>query len=303
LSWLNVIFKTPWKKTKIVLILKSNAQQTGKGIIVEEFLNKYIFGDLSFYDTGFDGILSRFNDHLMNKIFITLDELPSINEKFHSNFDKMKSFITGDKTAIEVKNGLKFNIDNYMNFILMTNNDFTIKLEKEDRRYAVFEVSKSKAGDYEYFNKLARCFNNRNADVFFSYVMDLKNPANIRDIPETENRKLMMEANISSAQRFIKECKNFLIYKNDMELQQGQCEDCLNETSICEEHTIIYDYKWQRNAMDCLNAADLFGMYKEFCSDNNERKVFNLTSFGRDIKDEVIKKRFRNGYKYILNGP
>jgi hypothetical protein len=104
LSWFNHIFKKPHLKTKIALVFRSEEQQIGKSIIVEEFLNKYVFGKrLSTVESGLGFATERFNEHILGKIFISCEELSTLSGDYHRTFDILKKIITNGTIKIEIK--------------------------------------------------------------------------------------------------------------------------------------------------------------------------------------------------------
>ena len=48
----------------------------------------------------------------------------------------------------------ELNINDYSNYMITTNNSWSIKVEATDRRYAIFKCSSHRRGDYKYFEKL-----------------------------------------------------------------------------------------------------------------------------------------------------
>ena len=65
-------------------------------------------------------------------------------------------------------------IDNLCNFIFMTNNKNSIKIEKSDRRYVVFEISESRIGDFAYWDFMHQQFFTEDmANSFFKYLNEI----------------------------------------------------------------------------------------------------------------------------------
>lgn len=290
LSWLHHVFKYPNKKTKVAMVLRSQKQQIGKGIIVEEFLMPYVFGvNISYYDSGLDFLTQRFNQFLMNKVFVCADELSAINGSFHNTFDVLKSLITGKMMSIEIKGGRKFDIQNHMNLIMLTNNAFTIKVEQNDARYAVFDCNNDRQGQYEYFNELYKTFNEETANVFFSYIYDLENPVDVRNIPETQIKKDMKINCLSSPKRFLHSVKEFIDDMKDLKIDSDSDE--FYELESWKRLICYDDY--------VVKAGILYNSYKLYCEEENEKPLSN-TRFGREIKDNIEKERKMNGICYDL---
>lgn len=281
LSWFHHIFRHPDKKTKITIVLFSHEKQIGKGILINEFLIPYIFGkEYSMQVTGLDTITSKFNSILMNKFFINCDELSSIqtNNNFHSHFDALKSRITEPTINIEIKGGIKFPYPDFMNLIMTTNHNNTIKMEIKDARYCVLECNSIYKGNYNYFDNLLNNFNQDVANHFFSYIYHLETNIDIRNIKMTKLKKEMTLNSIPSSLKFVLKIKDYKLNN-------------YNDGS----------FYWDKLLeLDKIKATDLYNYYKQFCLEENE-KVKSLTKFGIDIRHITEKKRFKDGYYYYLN--
>ena len=214
------IIKTPWKKTGIFMLFYGE-QGTGK-TIVSDFLIKYVFGKhLSFSTNGIKPLTQRFNGCTMSKLFCCCNELSTINDSgnnWHSGFDSMKNLITDDLISIEKKGLEHIMIENYINFIGTTNNPNCIKVEKGDRRYACFEVSNKYKGDKVYFDNFVEvCMNDEAGNDFYNYMIKdypKEDLVDLRDIPETQFRKDLINGSQNQFERFI---EYFLSEENDMD--------------------------------------------------------------------------------------
>ncbi|KAA6382750.1 MAG: hypothetical protein EZS28_021725 [Streblomastix strix] len=69
--------------------------------------------------------------------------------------DALKSIITDDSIRINEKNQPRRTSENVMNLIMVTNNDFPIKIEANDRRYVVCRCKAVHRDDVEYFTSLS----------------------------------------------------------------------------------------------------------------------------------------------------
>ncbi len=290
LSWLHQIFRYPENKTKVVMVLRSAKQQIGKGILVEGFLRKYVFGyNTSIYGPGLSFLVNKFNAHLVGKVFACADELSTLDNSFHGTYDIIKSLITGDQLSIEIKGGRKFNINNYINLLFLTNNEFTVKVESDDARYAVFDCNNCYAGDSNYFSELGSLLTQDNADRFYTYIYNLVDPCNIRAIPETQLKRDMKLSCMSSPKKFLHHLtENFETSLNKffgVEINQN------------DENKKIYNLNTQSLT---IKASEFYVFYTKFCLEQNE-KIMSQTLFGREIKDHINKKRTATCYVYDLN--
>ena len=134
-----------------------------------------------------------------------VDELNNITQgDFHGAFDKMKDNITGNWFELEKKGIDSIQIENLNNFILTTNNTFSVKIEDGDRRYACFEASDKYKNKFEYFDNFLDVCNNDNAgNHIYSYFLQYDDKVDVRKIPKTILKSEMMEKSKISSISFI----------------------------------------------------------------------------------------------------
>ena len=210
MSWLAQIIKTPWKKTEVCIVLQGG-QGDGKTMPCS-FLIDWVFGrGLSLSSTGLGSLTQRFNGSVQSKLFINANELSLVDsESFNNAFDRMKSLITDDIIQVEKKGLEHIQINNHCNFICTTNHTHTIKLESDDRRYAVFETSGQYAKDYDYFANLSEIMKDRGEEAgnsFYQYMLNYPDSemVNLRKIPMTKVKQDMINMSKINPIRFMEE--------------------------------------------------------------------------------------------------
>jgi len=272
LTWISKICKTPYDKTRIGLVIKGN-QGCGKGVLIE-FMKKYLFGQINSVScTGINKLTQQFNGTIQGKLFVNVNELSYVQDTYSSTFDKLKPLITDDTILVEPKGFETYEIDNHSNFIFTTNHDFTIKLEKNDRRYACFECNDKYMNNHEYFNNLYEKLNQQLAwDHFFTYMLKYETDVDLRKIPDTEIRRDMIERSMNSVEYFI-EC---LLDPDNDELRQGEI------------------FKFDKKQRKYITNRNLFHNYECFCNMERVNKVFNYQTF---IK--IVSKRIKQTRKKI----
>jgi hypothetical protein len=85
--------------------------------------------------------------------------------------DKLKNIITQGEQIIERKGFDSVRVNEYNNFVGLSNNDWPWKIECGDRRHLVLEVSNAKVGDKAYFDRLALCFNDECVRHFYNMLL------------------------------------------------------------------------------------------------------------------------------------
>lgn len=260
MSWIAQIIKTPHRKTEVALLLQGG-MGTGKTLPCD-FLYNWVFGkNLSLTASGLQSMTQRFNGSVMGKVFAKVDELSVISDSFNAAFDKMKSLITDRNIQIEKKGLEHIEIDNYINMILTTNHRHTVKLERDDRRYACFCVSEKHKQDDDYFSIFMDTLDNQNAgDNVYTYFLRYPNDemVNLRRIPKTSFRDDLIESNKNTVERFI---------------------DCMNESF---DSNLLYDWKGKENE-DAITISHFYQCYKDWCYNVGE-KAWSMKAVTSDIK-------------------
>jgi len=180
---------------------------------------------------------------------------------------------------MEKKNIDAFQITDYLNYIITTNNLNCIKLEEGDRRFMVFNTSSKMKGNVEYFKNLASALND---DVimrkFYEELInrDLSNFDLARDRQNNKIMDIMKEHNVDVVAEFINYWK-----------QEADDTD------------IDHVFKSNMKAMDLYRE---FIRYYEMCGNNMNSKP-SLTKFGTRLKtydDKVSYKKKNSGNFYTL---
>ena len=332
ISWFKCIFINPSFKSKVAIVLKSTEKQIGKGIIINDFLIPYVFGNQSSMSVaGLDTITSKFNQIVMNKVFINCDELSTLDGSFHQSFDVLKKRITDKTIKIEIKGGKSFVYPDYSNYIMCTNNDFTIKIEDGDVRYCVLECSPCYKKNFAYFRELADTFNQDTANHFYTYVSYLQTDiVEIRNVPITNLKKEMIISGFQSPRRFLLKLQERLreitptpvqeqkeLVQNDDtddDTDNDTDDDADNDTDDDTDNDTDYNTDNEVNAEDTDNVdfegfvinsyratgVELYQCYLNWCEVCNEKKL-STQKFGRDIKYNITKSRSNAGVRYHMD--
>ncbi|KAA6374784.1 MAG: hypothetical protein EZS28_029689 [Streblomastix strix] len=114
--------------------------------------------------------------------------------------DALKSKTTDKQIRIKEINQLRRTSENVMNLIIVSNNDFPIKIDANDRHYVVCRCKAAHRDDVEYFTSLSIGFTTEFYNNLFTYFMTGNIEGwNQRIIPFTETKKDIIRA--SSSQR------------------------------------------------------------------------------------------------------
>lgn len=273
INWLSSIIQKPEKKTGVCPVFISD-QGAGKTSFFEWISNEIIGKDWTLTISNNDNIFKNFNSELNNKLFTILDEA-QLDGNYKKKADQLKSLITQQYIRIEYKGIDPVVMNDRNNYVILTNNDFPVKVEQTDRRFAVFNVSNDNIGDDIYFTNLNKAFDN---DIikkhFFHYLLynNINDFHAERDIPKTKAKIDLKKESSPSPVKFAID-----ILKNG-----------IKDNSFCLDIPIFEDN-------DKFNTEKLYNEYKNFMTNKcpNERILVEngfVTQLNKLLKIKTSKK-------------
>lgn len=272
ISWLSNIVQKPYKKTGVAVFLHSLDQGTGKGSF-GYWLKNYVFGNhISVGISGLNKLVQKHNTIIDKKLLCLVDELPSNSGDFHSHFDMMKHLITDPECTIEPKGVDPYEIPNMCNFLMMSNNMLSLKIERGDRRYCCIEVGTQRKGDERFWDYLhADILTEETAYDFYNYLnsLNLNDLVSLRKIPDTNLRKRMINNSKPSHVKFFDTIKNTDI--------------------IIPEKLYINSFVYKEELIStAIKPKDLYRLYENFCRERKENQLrYNL--FFDVVNNKLIK--------------
>lgn len=271
INWMANIIQHPDKKNGVCIVIKSD-QGAGKSSIMNWF-GRMVVGKQWFLSINDARLLveSRFNSEMQNKLFTVIDEAQT-NGRYVVGNEKMKTVITEDWLRIEMKGKEAYTIEDKNNYVLLTNNDFPVKIDYSDRRYFCFNSSNELVNNGDYFKEYFKILEDKEvAEQFYYYLLniDLKN-FNCNNIPETH---LKTEIRIDSSPTPIK-------YAIDL-VQNGYKK--YYSDNIDSEFMRAIETEDDRNHID---SQKLYTNYKQFCSNKcTNDKIYTYSGFNKKIKE------------------
>jgi Family of unknown function (DUF5906) len=196
------------KPSRVIVILKTEKHQAGKGALLGETLLK-IYGPSGFIPSATDQVVGRFNDAILGRAYIFLDEVMFSGDRRAA--DAIKRLSTTTLYGIETKGLPIVQFPVAVNFWAATNHDVAAFIEEADVRYWVVDVSESKIGDPAYFDALMKEVESGGREAFAYHLlnMDVTGFVPLRDTPKNNAAKREMirrSINPFDARKWIEEC-------------------------------------------------------------------------------------------------
>ena len=160
LAWQIQHIGTP---SRIIVILQTEQQQTGKGILLLEVVLK-IFGPSGAAPAMLEHTLGKFNDILLGKAFVFLDEVMFAGDR--KSADAIKTLSTTTRHTIETKGLPVVEYPVALNLWLASNHPNAAHIEEHDARYWAPKVSPHRYGDVAYFAALMTQIENGGREAF-----------------------------------------------------------------------------------------------------------------------------------------
>jgi hypothetical protein len=196
------------KPSRVIVIMRTERHQAGKGLLLNEALLK-IYGEAGFIPSSTEQVLGRFNDTIVGRAYVFLDEAMFFGDRRAA--DNIKSLSTTDRYGIETKGLPVIQCPVGLNFWMATNHPVAAFIEEKDVRYWVLNVSEHRVGDTGYFNDILAELENGGREALAHYLLnrDVSNFAPLRDVPKNNDAKLEMikrTINPYDARKWIEEC-------------------------------------------------------------------------------------------------
>jgi len=134
---------------EVALVFRGQ-QGIGKDAFITAF--KEIFGKHYLVLSNMEDVTSKFNGPMMDKIIIQANEATWGGDR--KNDGVLKTMITDKTRKYEFKGKDIIQANNYTRLLIVSNNDWVVPVDKDDRRYVFFNVSSKHKQDSVYFGKL-----------------------------------------------------------------------------------------------------------------------------------------------------
>ena len=198
----------PGEKPGVMLFFHGE-QGTGKGTLLE------LIGGIWRYTTLFvqdvKEVVGDFNGGVERNYVVLMDEALFAGDGKSAN--ALKSMVTEPLMRINEKNQPRRTISSVHRFVAATNSEVVAKVDRDDRRFFICEVSKERQQDTQYFGRLKKAFSDGVTLPAFVHALENRDLTDfeVRQRPKTAEHGKNVLAGLRGFEAFIYDC-----------LQQGQ---------------------------------------------------------------------------------
>ncbi len=201
-DWIADLFQNTDTNPEVCICINS-MKGVGKDVFYK-YLDAMLGGGVCYEAESFNQVFGGdFNAGLINKVLVRVDEISGKEAiKFQ---EEIKTTMTCKQININQKNVKQYPQNNYIRWLLFSNNDNFMTMTADNRRFWVVKSGFKK--DKPYYNKLFTNLKDKNIlNTIFSYykTRDIKyfNP---REFPITEKMKQMIDHQVSPIYRWLYE--------------------------------------------------------------------------------------------------
>ena len=170
ITWMAHCVQNLGRKMKSAILLFSPAEGVGKTTLYK--ILRYCIGQAYCSQVQQHQITSQFNGWAQNKLLICAEEI-AIKGNYEdrtTSMDKWKYLITEDFIPINTKNDKEFELPNFINLMLFSNNPTPITLTPTSRRFFVWQVE-AMAKSKDHYLKLYEWFEKDGYAMVYDYLM------------------------------------------------------------------------------------------------------------------------------------
>ena len=203
IGWMADLVQYPRKRLGVSLVLRSDAQGTGKGLFAKIF--GHLFSNHYLHITNTRHMTGHFNAHLINCVLLFADEAFWAGDK--QSEGTLKTLITDEFRVIEIKGKDAFQVRNFTRLLIASNKSWVVPTELLDRRFVILNVNQQRARDTEYFGKMIKQMESGGYEALLWFLLNLKIGIDLRNsMPETDAMKNSKVYSMTPVQTFWHEC-------------------------------------------------------------------------------------------------
>lgn len=199
LGWLAHMVQRPQEKPGVALVLRG-PKGAGKDS-VGEYVSRMIGRRHAPTVAQSEHITGRFNARMENALFFHVQEGAWAGDRKAE--EVLKYLVTSEFVEIERKGIDSINLRSVLRLFISANAEWVVPASRDERRWAVFEVADSRAGDDAYFRALRAEMNGDGPAALLHFLRsyDLSR-FNVRKAPQTEGLRNQKIASLRGLHRW-----------------------------------------------------------------------------------------------------
>ena len=265
LRWLAYPLQHPGAKMKSALVFYGG-QGTGKNLFFEAYGRIY---GRHFLVADQNTLNDRFNAPFSRKLFVIADEVVEQKDRFNVK-NKLKGLITGATIIINPKGQAQYEERNQLNLVFLSNEITPVVIETDDRRHAVIRTPPKR--EKEFYSAVRAEIEAGGIEALHSHLLqlDLTGFDEGTEPPATRAKETLRLLGMPSEERFF----------HDFVTGNIHGFPARNAPAV----------------LSPMRAGDFFTLYKDWCSENNERAIGKIKFFATlQQRHCVTKERARVG--------
>jgi hypothetical protein len=198
IKWIARTFQYPSEQGETAIVMRGG-EGVGKGIFCRWVIKAFgQHGIQIFHPAQFVG---RFNDHLWDCVALFADEAFFAGDRAHERV--LKGLITEPFIPIEGKFQRIITVRNMLHVMIASNSEWVIPASHDARRYAVFDVLDTHAGDRKYFEAIERQMETGGLAAMLHDLLAVDiSDFDFRNVPQTDALRHQKALSLPSLERW-----------------------------------------------------------------------------------------------------
>jgi hypothetical protein len=263
-AWLARIVQDPGGARPGTAVVLKGGQGTGKGMFVSNFGK--IIGPHFIHLTDQKQLTTNFNSLLADALVVYADEACYPGDK--AAVGRLKGLVTESEITIEHKGVNAFSVDNHVNLLMASNEQWVIPADWDDRRFLVLQVTEAHKQEHGYFKALQDQMDAGGLAAWLHHLLTVDtSTVNLRQAPRTEARASQIVAGLPLPELYWYECVQ------DERIRTADADG--RDTTSAE---------WTEE----IDKDSVYGGFVEFCGERRVRHVPTKSWFFRRLVDHGL---------------
>jgi phage/plasmid-associated DNA primase len=274
-NWLAYIVQNPTIKLPTSVVLKGG-QGSGKGVFYKLII-KYLFGEENVNQLSTDTFKRGWGDTFKNKLFVNFDEFTLKKGADDEHIERLKSVTSETSITVSIKGQNSQKLDNYCHFLFTSNKNNPIPIQKDDRRYTIFDQRKPipleyvDAIDPHYHEEVHK----KEIHNLYSDLMAI--PVEYKDVVKALDNKTKqdnIESNLNTVETFLQEMTNY----DDFDSFYDDYDDNIVGFSKDERAGLIL-----QGSMQYITVDKLYELYVVYCQKIKVKTPMLRNNVGKEL--------------------